>query len=111
MLGDLNDLLPIALEGNPSWRAKRKTRPPPFPNSKPPGTRTPARTFRPSVRDFVAAEEAKPPKMLIPATRHSTRNSPGRGKTNKTEPLEVDVVPIYIQEVNQPPPGQSRWYG
>ena len=55
------------------------------------------------LRDFVAAEETKPPKMLYPRDPSLDPQLVWKGKDEQDrEPLEVDVVPIYIQEVIEP---------
>ncbi len=55
------------------------------------------------LRDFVADEEAKPPKMLYPRDPSLDPQLVWKGKDEQDrEPLEVDVVPIYIQEVIEP---------
>ncbi len=36
------------------------------------------------LRDFVAEDESKPPKMLYPRDHRSTRNSSGRARMSKT---------------------------
>jgi adenine-specific DNA-methyltransferase len=55
------------------------------------------------LRDFVAAEEAQPPKMLYPRDPSLDPQLVWKGKDEQDrEPLEVDVVPIYIQEVIEP---------
>jgi len=55
------------------------------------------------LRDFVAAEEAKPPKVLYPRDPSLDPQLVWKGKDEQDrEPLEVDIVPIYIQEVIEP---------
>ena len=55
------------------------------------------------LRDFVADDEQAPERCCIRATRRSTRNSSGRGRTSRTAAdLEVPAVPIYIQEKIHP---------
>jgi len=55
------------------------------------------------LRDFVAAEEAAPPKMLYPRDPSLDPQLVWKGKDEQDrEPLEVEVVPIYIQEVIEP---------
>ena len=55
------------------------------------------------LRDFVADEEAKPPKMLYPRDPSLDPQLVWKGKDEQDrEPLEVDIVPIYIQEVIEP---------
>src|ERR1700733_5699748 len=55
------------------------------------------------LRDFVAAEEARPPKMLYPRDPSLDPQLVWKGKDEQDrEPLEVDVVPIYIQEIIEP---------
>ena len=55
------------------------------------------------LRDFVAADEANPPKMLYPRDPSLDPQLVWKGKDEQDrEPLEVDVVPIYIQEVIEP---------
>src|SRR5205823_752009 len=55
------------------------------------------------LRDFVAADEAKPPKMLYPRDPSLDPQLVWKGKDEQDrEPLEVDIVPIYIQEVIEP---------
>jgi adenine-specific DNA-methyltransferase len=55
------------------------------------------------LRDFVAADEAAPPKMLYPRDPSLDPQLIWNGKDEQDrEPLEVDVVPIYIQEVIEP---------
>jgi len=55
------------------------------------------------LRDFVAAEETKPPKMLYPRDPSLDPQLVWTGKDEQDrEPLEVDVVPIYIQEMIEP---------
>ncbi len=55
------------------------------------------------LRDFVATDEAKPPKMLYPRDPSLDPQLVWKGKDEQDrEPLEVDVVPIYIQEVIEP---------
>jgi adenine-specific DNA-methyltransferase len=55
------------------------------------------------LRDFVVADEAKPPKMLYPRDPSLDPQLVWKGKDDQDrEPLEVDVVPIYIQEVIEP---------
>jgi adenine-specific DNA-methyltransferase len=55
------------------------------------------------LRDFVADEESKPPKMLYPRDPSLDPQLVWKGKDEQDrEPLEVDVVPIYIQEAIEP---------
>src|SRR5271157_3404816 len=55
------------------------------------------------LRDFVAEDESKPPKMLYPRDPSLDPQLVWKGKDEQDrEPLEVDVVPIYIQEVIEP---------
>src|SRR5205823_9951141 len=55
------------------------------------------------LRDFVAEDEAKPPKMLYPRDPSLDPQLVWKGKDEQDrQPLEVDVVPIYIQEVIEP---------
>jgi adenine-specific DNA-methyltransferase len=55
------------------------------------------------LRDFVAADEAKPPTMLYPRDPSLDPQLVWKGKDEQDrQPLEVDVVPIYIQEVIEP---------
>jgi adenine-specific DNA-methyltransferase len=55
------------------------------------------------LRDFVADDEAKPSKMLYPRDPSLDPQLVWKGKDEQDrEPLEVDVVPIYIQEVIEP---------
>lgn len=55
------------------------------------------------LRDFVAEDESKPPKMLYPRDASLDPQLVWKGKDEQDrEPLEVDVVPIYIQEVIEP---------
>jgi adenine-specific DNA-methyltransferase len=55
------------------------------------------------LRDFVAADETTPPKMLYPRDPSLDPQLVWKGKDEQDrEPLEVDVVPIYIQEVIEP---------
>src|SRR5262249_32721748 len=55
------------------------------------------------LRDFVADEEAKPPKLVCPRDPSLDPQLVWKGKDEQDrEPLEVDVVPIYIQEVIEP---------
>jgi len=55
------------------------------------------------LRDFVADDEAKPPKMLYPRDPSLDPQLVWKGKDEQDrEPLEVDIVPIYIQEVIEP---------
>ncbi len=55
------------------------------------------------LRDFVAEDESKPPKMLYPRDPSLDPQLVWKGKDGQDrEPLEVDIVPIYIQEVIEP---------
>jgi adenine-specific DNA-methyltransferase len=55
------------------------------------------------LRDFVASEEAQPPKILYPRDPSLDPQLVWKGKDEQDrQPLEVDVVPIYIQEVIEP---------
>jgi adenine-specific DNA-methyltransferase len=55
------------------------------------------------LRDFVSADEAQPPTMLYPRDPSLDPQLVWKGKDEQDrEPLEVDVVPIYIQEVIEP---------
>ena len=55
------------------------------------------------LRDFVADDEAKPPRMLYPRDPSLDPQLVWKGKDEQDrEPLEVDIVPIYIQEVIEP---------
>ncbi len=55
------------------------------------------------LRDFVAEEEAKPKTMLYPRDPSLDPQLVWKGKDEQDrEPLEVDIVPIYIQEVIEP---------
>ncbi|MGZ3381693.1 MAG: DNA methyltransferase, partial [Isosphaeraceae bacterium] len=55
------------------------------------------------LRDFVAEDESKPPKMLYPRDPSLDPQLVWKGKDEQDrEPLEVDIVPIYIQEVIEP---------
>jgi adenine-specific DNA-methyltransferase len=55
------------------------------------------------LRDFVAAEEAAPPKMLYPRDPSLDPQLVWKGKDEQDQhPLEVPVVPIYIQEKVHP---------
>ncbi|MGO9464100.1 MAG: hypothetical protein ACLQIB_29135 [Isosphaeraceae bacterium] len=55
------------------------------------------------LRDFVAADEAEPAKMLYPRDPSLDPQLVWKGKDEQDrQPLEVDVVPIYIQEVIEP---------
>src|SRR5271157_3686325 len=55
------------------------------------------------LRDFVAEDESKPPKMLYPRDPSLDPQLVWKGKDEEDrEPLEVDIVPIYIQEVIEP---------
>jgi adenine-specific DNA-methyltransferase len=55
------------------------------------------------LRDFVAADEAKPTTMLYPRDPSLDPQLVWKGKDEQDrQPLEVDVVPIYIQEVIEP---------
>ncbi len=55
------------------------------------------------LRDFVAEDEAQPPKMLYPRDPSLDPQLVWKGKDEQDrQPLEVDVVPIYIQEVIEP---------
>ena len=55
------------------------------------------------LRDFVADDEAKPPPMLYPHDPSVDPQLVWKGKDEQDqEPLEVDIVPIYIQEVIEP---------
>src|SRR5271157_325725 len=55
------------------------------------------------LRDFVADDESKPPKMLYPRDPSLDPQLVWKGKDEQDrEPLEVDIVPIYIQEVIEP---------
>jgi adenine-specific DNA-methyltransferase len=51
------------------------------------------------LRDFVAEDEAKPETMLYPRDPSLDPQLVWKGKDEQDrEPLEVDIVPIYIQE-------------
>jgi adenine-specific DNA-methyltransferase len=55
------------------------------------------------LRDFVADAEAKPKTMLYPRDPSLDPQLVWKGKDEQDrEPLEVDIVPIYIQEVIEP---------
>ena len=55
------------------------------------------------LRDFVSADEAEPKTMLYPRDPSLDPQLVWKGKDEQDrEPLEVDVVPIYIQEVIEP---------
>ena len=55
------------------------------------------------LRDFVADDEAKPKTMLYPRDPSLDPQLVWKGKDEQDrEPLEVDIVPIYIQEVIEP---------
>jgi adenine-specific DNA-methyltransferase len=55
------------------------------------------------LRDFVAEDESRPPKMLYPRDPSLDPQLVWKGKDEQDqEPLEVDIVPIYIQEVIEP---------
>ncbi len=55
------------------------------------------------LRDFVAEDEAKPPTMLYPRDPSLDPQLVWKGKDEQDrDPLEVDIVPIYIQEVIDP---------
>ena len=55
------------------------------------------------LRDFVAEEETTPSKMLYPRDPSLDPQLVWKGKDEQDrEPLEVDIVPIYIQEVIEP---------
>ena len=55
------------------------------------------------LRDFVAADESKPPTMLYPRDPSLDPQLVWKGKDEQDrKPLEVDVVPIYIQEIIEP---------
>ncbi len=55
------------------------------------------------LRDFVAEDESKPPKMLYPRDPSLDPQLVWKGKDEQDrEPLEVDIVPIYIQEIIEP---------
>ncbi len=55
------------------------------------------------LRDFVADDETKPKTMLYPRDPSLDPQLVWKGKDEQDrEPLEVDVVPIYIQEVIEP---------
>ena len=55
------------------------------------------------LRDFVADHEAKPTTMLYPRDPSLDPQLVWKGKDEQDrEPLEVDIVPIYIQEVIEP---------
>jgi adenine-specific DNA-methyltransferase len=55
------------------------------------------------LRDFVADDENKPPKMLYPRDPSLDPQLVWKGKDEQDrQPLEVEVVPIYIQEVIEP---------
>ncbi len=55
------------------------------------------------LRDFVAEDESKPPKMLYPRDPSLDPQLVWKGKDEQDrEPLEVEIVPIYIQEVIEP---------
>lgn len=51
----------------------------------------------------ISEDEAKPPKMLYPRDPSLDPQLVWKGKDEQDrEPLEVDIVPIYIQEVIEP---------
>ena len=55
------------------------------------------------LRDFVAADEGQPARMLYPRDPSLDPQLVWKGKDDQDrKPLEVDVVPIYIQEVIEP---------
>src|SRR6476469_7780453 len=55
------------------------------------------------LRDFVAADETKPAQMLYPRDPSLDPQLVWKGKDEQDrEPLAVDVVPVYIQEVIEP---------
>src|SRR5208283_1124347 len=55
------------------------------------------------LRDFVADDEMKPPKMLYPRDPSLDPQLVWKGKDEQDrERLEVDIVPIYVQEVTEP---------
>jgi adenine-specific DNA-methyltransferase len=55
------------------------------------------------LRDFVADDEARPPKILYSRDPSLDPQLVWKGKDEQDrKPLEVDVVPIYIQEVIEP---------
>ena len=55
------------------------------------------------LRDFVADDEAKPKTMLYPRDPSLDPQLVWKGKDEQDrEPLEVEIVPIYIQEVIEP---------
>ncbi len=55
------------------------------------------------LRDFVAEDESKPPKILYPRDPSLDPQLVWKGKDEQDrEPLDVDIVPIYIQEVIEP---------
>jgi len=55
------------------------------------------------LRDFVAEDESKPPKMLYPRDPSLDPQLVWKGKDEQDrEPLEVEIVPTYIQEVIEP---------
>ena len=55
------------------------------------------------LRDFVADDETKPKTMLYPRDPSLDPQLVWKGKDEQDrEPLEVDIVPIYIQEVIEP---------
>ena len=55
------------------------------------------------LRDFVADDEAKPPPMLYPRDPSLDPQLVWKGEDEQNrEPLEVGIVPIYIQEVIEP---------
>src|SRR5271165_6950627 len=55
------------------------------------------------LRHFVADDEAKPKTMLYPRDPSLDPQLVWKGKDEQDrEPLEVDIVPIYIQEVIEP---------
>src|SRR5208283_428583 len=55
------------------------------------------------LRDFVAEDESKPPKMLYSRDPSLDPQLVWKGKDEQDrEPLEVDIVPIYIQEIIEP---------
>ncbi len=55
------------------------------------------------LRDFVADDETRPPKMLNPRDPSLDPQLVWKGKDEQDrEPLEVDIVPIYIQEIIEP---------
>src|SRR5271157_5959498 len=86
------------------WLARRKTRRLSSRSLMPTGITTPARTSRPrSCGTSSPMRRRNHRRCSIPATRRLIHNSSGRARMKQDrEPLEVDIVPIYIQEVIEP---------